>query len=282
MKLLQLLAFLDRTNLQDEIFRLASLGIGKALEMFDLDRDSVPKWLMDILEIDGRLELYKDVRKPLIRRHLLQEVQAQEGWRGVTMHALVQWRIAQDRVDTDIEWFVTFITAELVQMRNEDGKAEFRRHFISHLDSLSEPVRDCHNLGEEGLSSVVIELANLLYYECRWSKAEQLEVSVMETRKRVLGQEHPSTLISMGDLGLTDLDRAIEIADKAVSLTSDGRNNQLELLKNLRIHLFKRYLRTGEKADLDRAIALAGKAVRLSEGTGWISMDVGHIHIHGS
>jgi hypothetical protein len=34
-------------------------------------------------------------------------------------------------------------------------------------------------------------------------KAEELEVQVMETRKRTLGQEHPSTLSSMNNLALT-------------------------------------------------------------------------------
>jgi hypothetical protein len=34
----------------------------------------------------------------------------------------------------------------------------------------------------------------------RWTEAEELEVQAMETRKRVLGQEHPDTLTSMANL----------------------------------------------------------------------------------
>jgi hypothetical protein len=37
----------------------------------------------------------------------------------------------------------------------------------------------------------------------RWKEAEALEVQVMETRKRVLGQEHPDTLTSMANLAST-------------------------------------------------------------------------------
>jgi hypothetical protein len=37
----------------------------------------------------------------------------------------------------------------------------------------------------------------------RWKEAEELEVKVMETRKRVLGQEHPGTLASMANLAST-------------------------------------------------------------------------------
>ncbi|KAH8724301.1 hypothetical protein GQ44DRAFT_618470, partial [Phaeosphaeriaceae sp. PMI808] len=37
----------------------------------------------------------------------------------------------------------------------------------------------------------------------RWKEAEELEVQVMETRKRVLGEEHPDTLTSMNNLAFT-------------------------------------------------------------------------------
>ena len=40
----------------------------------------------------------------------------------------------------------------------------------------------------------------------QWKKAEELEEYVMETKKRVLGAEHPDTLISMNNLGMIFLD----------------------------------------------------------------------------
>jgi hypothetical protein len=43
-----------------------------------------------------------------------------------------------------------------------------------------------------------------LFYEGgQWQEAEELEVQVMETRKRVLGQEHPDTLTGMCNLAFT-------------------------------------------------------------------------------
>ena len=41
----------------------------------------------------------------------------------------------------------------------------------------------------------------------RWEVAEWLEMQVMETRKRVLGEEHPNTLTSMNNLAFTWKDR---------------------------------------------------------------------------
>ena len=41
----------------------------------------------------------------------------------------------------------------------------------------------------------------LVFFEAAyWDEAEQLEVPVMETKKRMLGEEHPSTLTCVADL----------------------------------------------------------------------------------
>src|SRR5256886_17626362 len=46
-------------------------------------------------------------------------------------------------------------------------------------------------------------LASTYSNQGRWKEAEELEVQVIETRKRVLGQEHPDTLTSMNNLAWT-------------------------------------------------------------------------------
>ena len=46
-------------------------------------------------------------------------------------------------------------------------------------------------------------LASTFWNQGRWKEAEELDVQVMETRKRVLGEEHPDTLTSMNNLAFT-------------------------------------------------------------------------------
>ncbi|KAF2189776.1 hypothetical protein K469DRAFT_47842 [Zopfia rhizophila CBS 207.26] len=46
-------------------------------------------------------------------------------------------------------------------------------------------------------------LASTYSNQGRWKEAEGLEVRVIETRKRVLGKEHPDTLTSMNNLTFT-------------------------------------------------------------------------------
>jgi hypothetical protein len=43
----------------------------------------------------------------------------------------------------------------------------------------------------------------------RWEEAEQLDVQVMETRKEMLGEDHPDTLRSMSSLALTYQNRRL-------------------------------------------------------------------------
>ncbi|PPQ87573.1 hypothetical protein CVT26_015305 [Gymnopilus dilepis] len=51
----------------------------------------------------------------------------------------------------------------------------------------------------------------------RLDEAEKLEVQVLDSRKRLLGDKHPDTLLSMGNLAAThrDLDRWQEAEDLA-------------------------------------------------------------------
>jgi hypothetical protein len=46
-------------------------------------------------------------------------------------------------------------------------------------------------------------LASTYSDQGRRDEAEELQVQVMQTRTGVLGDEHPSTLLSMGNLALT-------------------------------------------------------------------------------
>jgi uncharacterized protein (DUF2164 family) len=46
-------------------------------------------------------------------------------------------------------------------------------------------------------------LASTYRNQGRWNEAEQLEVQVMDMRKKLLGAEHPDTLTSMANLAST-------------------------------------------------------------------------------
>ncbi|KAF2726793.1 hypothetical protein EJ04DRAFT_452655, partial [Polyplosphaeria fusca] len=68
----------------------------------------------------------------------------------------------------------------------------------------------------------------------RWREAEQLEVQVMETRKRVLGDEHPDALISMNNLAFTLKGQVIY--DKAIPLLEKCCQLRLRVLRQEHPH----------------------------------------------
>src|SRR5438045_4448382 len=51
-------------------------------------------------------------------------------------------------------------------------------------------------------------LASTYMNQGRWKEAEQLEVEVLEARKKVLGTEHQDTLLSMNNLASTYSDQS--------------------------------------------------------------------------
>jgi hypothetical protein len=50
---------------------------------------------------------------------------------------------------------------------------------------------------------LALKCATTLFSDGRYKEAEELQVQVMQAGKRVLTDEHPDTLISMGNLSLT-------------------------------------------------------------------------------
>ena len=72
----------------------------------------------------------------------------------------------------------------------------FRKMLLPHIDAV---LQDCTT----PVLGVAANLA-LVYYDAgHWKEAEVLEVLVMETTKRLLGEEHPDSLSSMANLAAT-------------------------------------------------------------------------------
>ncbi|KAF8246979.1 hypothetical protein K440DRAFT_661715 [Wilcoxina mikolae CBS 423.85] len=72
---------------------------------------------------------------------------------------------------------------------------------LAHIEVLSTSLNDtsCSTAGSQPLA----RLALFCYEHGRWKEAEELYAPVVDKRKRALGQEHPSTLVSMSNLAST-------------------------------------------------------------------------------
>ena len=73
-------------------------------------------------------------------------------------------------------------------------------------------------------------LSSAVQDQGRWKEAEELQVQVMETSKRVLGEEHPSTLTTIANLGQRTDTPSSTSFDSAVAELADGECDSLTSL----------------------------------------------------
>ncbi|KAH7139811.1 hypothetical protein B0J13DRAFT_638817 [Dactylonectria estremocensis] len=202
--LLTFLAHFRGTIIQDEMLRLAALGISR---IQSTTGERLPVSLQEFLSVDeGKWDSfqYRKSREVMLRYNLLKRVDGE--WPGVTMHGLVQWRALKSSAQEEIpqkEWYMIVILAACSQMTEERHQPEFRRHLMTHLPQISELGDDTTRDSETRTFFMQGILAHVYHDEGRWDEAEKLLVEAMKIRKAKLGADHPDTLISMANLAST-------------------------------------------------------------------------------
>lgn len=85
-------------------------------------------------------------------------------------------------------------------------------------------------------------LTSTFWHQSRLKEAENLEVQVMETTKRVLGHEHPNTLMAIGSLAFTHksqcrkeeaillMDACFQLRKQIIGSYHPGTESSLEIL----------------------------------------------------
>jgi tetratricopeptide (TPR) repeat protein len=203
-QLLNFATMLDRANVQDELFRLASLGLEEACHQLDV---RTPAWMQGLLckgEDDKWDDFsYRATVKLLLRYGLVRPVA--QPWKGITMHGLVRWR-ASVGMDREQYWrlYLAFIAAVCENIGEEADSVRFRRHIVVHLPPPKDVILSRTNgVKDERLWRTWTTIGHVLWKEGRWKEAEELLVKVMEARSRVLGEEHLDTLSAIGNLAAT-------------------------------------------------------------------------------
>ena len=89
------------------------------------------------------------------------------------------------------------------QIFQEAGRPQFRWHMLAHILDTSQAFLEEKGIKDKGKANVWGIISKVYCNEGRWKEAEELEVQVMEMRKRVLGEEYPDTLASISNLAWT-------------------------------------------------------------------------------
>jgi tetratricopeptide (TPR) repeat protein len=123
---------------------------------------------------------------------------------ALDVHRLVHQALRERlQVQGRLQYWTQHTTTQLLQVFPDDdysNRAKWRR-LLPHVQyALSRSPMDDDD--EERLD-LAWKCARALYSDGRYEEAEDLQVQVMQTMKRVLGNEHPSTLTSINNLALT-------------------------------------------------------------------------------
>ncbi|KAJ5123879.1 uncharacterized protein N7515_007704 [Penicillium bovifimosum] len=180
--LLTFLACFQGNIVQDEMFRLASLGMSTVVN--ELGEEDSTELRMFIPESEGN------------------------GCTGIGLvPQCTAWFSGEQFVATKIgigsRGILGLCLLLAARLRKKIISHRFRRHLILHLSDVGNIDPNSISIREMGDVFIRTILARVHYDEGQWEEAEQLFVQVMETRKTKLGQDHPDTLISMGHIAST-------------------------------------------------------------------------------
>jgi tetratricopeptide (TPR) repeat protein len=205
-KLLSFLTLFDRTNVQDQLFRQASLGLDKACQMIET---GVPPWLRELLAKDDDRKWdsspYRNTINALLRYGFVKPTTGP--WRGVTMHGLVQKRAEQELPHGYWMWQMVFLIASCICITNRlDGPdgLRFRGQLVLHFPPNDQLLGiQPHAQSEVRLVRIWEEISVIYADACRSTEAAQLQIDVLESFKKSLGENDLETNFAMCDLALT-------------------------------------------------------------------------------
>jgi len=201
LQILQIFPFFHNEGIMEEIFRSAAENSGT---QSDAACKAVDEFLPTLfcLRPDGGWESQNLSRgiQTLMSFSLIGQNDFQ---RHFYMHRLVHlW--AFDRLTAvERDHFrnaARDVLTKSITWRFKTNDYTFRRDLLPHITALQRQT----TLSSGPTKSQGLAKFALVFSEAgRWKEAEELEVRVVETTKRVLGEEHPDTLSSMANLAST-------------------------------------------------------------------------------
>jgi len=201
LQILRVFPFFHNEGIMEDIFRFAAENSQSQSEAECEVDDRFPSALLQ-LRPDGRWEnqSFRQGIQTLLSFSLAGRESSQQRF---FMHRLVHlWaydRLTAAKKDRFCDQ-ARDVLKRSITWRFESSDYTFRRDLLPHIANFQrQSSLSSVKPKEEGMTDFA-----LIFSEAgRWKEAEELEVQVMETRKRVLGEEHPDTLTSIDSLAST-------------------------------------------------------------------------------
>jgi tetratricopeptide (TPR) repeat protein len=182
----------------EQIRRHDALAADYLLFMASVDRNDIPLALLPMASP------HEQGTRAVATLHAYSLVTKRTAESALDLHRLVHvstrnWLQEQGLLS---QWNQVVVTRllEVFPDNNHGSRSKWRRLLPHAKSALSSGLTEQDN---EATTNLVWKCAMTLLEDGRWMNAEELFVQVMETRKRVLGEEHPDTLTSIANLAST-------------------------------------------------------------------------------
>lgn len=188
-------AFLDRENDPEDAMDSGTATVNKNVEMKRLLTSHIAEHLQRIALLTVRLNTGVDAAEgeeevELSSLALISEAANSAGKRSTVDLPDDKMEDSKDRSDSDSHYGAMLIN-QIIELDDLTRESPTKEQKDLYFDTLLD----------------MTTLASSYKKQGRWEEAEEQEVCVMETRKRVLGEEHPDTLDIMTSLALTYQDQ---------------------------------------------------------------------------
>ncbi|KAL9611396.1 MAG: hypothetical protein Q9167_003937 [Letrouitia subvulpina] len=201
LQILRVFPFFHNEGIMEDIFRLAAENGDRQAEIEGEGDHRFPSLLLH-RRPDGQWDSqrFRQGVQTLLSFSLVGQESPE---RRYFMHRLVHsW--AYDRLTVAEQGRFCDQAREILQRsiawRFASSDYAFRRDLLSHISTAQRRSSVCLMISQqEGIAKFALAFSEA----GRWKEAEELDVQVMETTKRVLGEEHPDTLTSMANLAST-------------------------------------------------------------------------------
>ena len=191
-------AFFHHQNISEDIIKRAAEAT-----CHDHDESGLP---LQLLHIDQKGRWDSHYFREGIRVLLSFSLVKKAAINGVySMHPLVHcW--SRDRMSHEQQQssssVALFLLSSSITFNFTSDDYKFRQTLIPHIKAIKVYTAGVDN--QMPYNDQQYTNFGLVFSEAgNWKEAEELQVQVMQTRKRVLGEEHLSTLMSMGNLAST-------------------------------------------------------------------------------
>jgi len=223
LELLRLFSFFHFDGISEEIFRRAWKNTTREV-CSDWTALNQVGWLCeDIFEWDPY-----HVREAVTLLSSFSLIKVDGSTNNVSMHPLVHtWACDRLGIAEQKKWLLTtaLMLAASISWGERTSDYSFRRSLVSHVTTcltfLTPETLFAIGEGEEERLEIARKFIRVFDENGQWQDAVELEKKVLEANKRTLGEEHPDTLLSMGNLAssYSNLGRrqdAVELREKVL------------------------------------------------------------------